>query len=323
MNFKPFYFLFVLALVTIAACQRENIDELIVNVDPITPDTIYINCDTFDLTINTTVYHDTITLTALPSKGWGPYGYSWSNGQSTQSIIVANNNTYAVTVTDLTKGCITSGQVAVDTTGSNCSSLVVALSYNSSGQLSASPSGGTLPYSYYWSFGDTTSSITPNFNGNYTVTVTDANGCVGINNYDVDVCSNFFVTMSDSIGMLFALPVGGNSPYHYHWNLGETTQSITPAFIGFYSVTVTNNNGCVFVNSINHDLTGDPCASLNVGIKWNTNQLSGYGYGGTPPYTFLWSNGDTNQTINAQTGLTYTATITDAAGCTAQNQIEL
>lgn len=112
--------------------------------------------------------------------GTAPYTYSWSNGATTQDVTVLPTATYMVTVTD-TNGCTaTASYVITEPAGM---SLTVDVTTNltcwgdSSGAISITPIGGTLPYTYSWTGGYTTEDISGLDAGTYTVTVTDSNSC--------------------------------------------------------------------------------------------------------------------------------------------------
>ncbi len=116
--------------------------------------------------------------TANPSGGAAPYSYSWNNGGTSQTISSLTAGTYSVTVTD-NNGCTATANVTV--AQPSALSVVVTgtnpTSGNNDGTATATPAGGTATYSYNWSNGGTTQTITGLAAGTYNVTVTDANNC--------------------------------------------------------------------------------------------------------------------------------------------------
>jgi hypothetical protein len=126
------------------------------------------------------------------------------------------------------------------------------------GALTATVTGGTAPYTYLWSNGETTATINGLGAGYYTVTVTDAQANAkedGMNllapePIDIKVlvqeypnkhnisCYNCFN------GSINTIPSGGVAPYTYQWEDGPTTQNRTSLGIGNYFLTITDANGC-------------------------------------------------------------------------------
>ncbi len=124
------------------------------------------------------------SIAVSPSTGTPPFQYSMDNGVNYQSSNVftgLGSGTYAIVVKDANNYILSPQNVTI----TQPAALTIYNSYiintscgTSLGSISVFPSGGTLNYNYLWSNGDTT-----NFNqnlpvGNYSVVVTDANGCV-------------------------------------------------------------------------------------------------------------------------------------------------
>ncbi|MCZ8284980.1 MAG: SprB repeat-containing protein, partial [Bacteroidia bacterium] len=118
------------------------------------------------------------------------------------------------------------------------------------GTASVTASGGATPYSYLWSNGATSASISNLSNGVYNVTVTDANGCSKVTSYNVLAggCNGLSVvatgtnatSFTSNNGMATATATGGTPPYTYLWNNGATTASISNLDVGAYIVSVTD-----------------------------------------------------------------------------------
>jgi hypothetical protein len=120
----------------------------------------------------------------------------------------------------------------------NCSTAV----------LSTLVTGGTPGFSYAWSDGSTTPSITVSTSGTYCVTVTDANGCTAVDCQNVFVASPLAVVLLQSGGCstatIGASVSGGNPAYSFNWSNGSVAPNITVATSGTYCVTVTDARGC-------------------------------------------------------------------------------
>ena len=117
------------------------------------------------------------------------------------------------------------------------------------GSIDLIPTGGATPYSYEWNDGLTLedrAGLTP---GNYTVVVTDGNGCIAVTTVTISEPASMSVTFNatpstGNDGTATAIVAGGAAPYTYQWNNGQTTQQATGLAVGTYSVFVTDTNGC-------------------------------------------------------------------------------
>ncbi|MBL7795749.1 MAG: hypothetical protein JNJ90_04520, partial [Saprospiraceae bacterium] len=256
-----------------------------------------------------------ITLEA--SAGFA--GYLWSTGETTPSISVTADDTYTVLVTDAS-GCTGTGQLAVTIPDPP----VVAVSgnpnfcANSSTALSATP--GFV--SYLWSTTETTSDITVNATGTYTVTVTDVLGCTATAALSATAqplptpqISGPAAICTNSSG---TLTVGGNFAA-YMWSTAETTPSITVNAAGNFGVTVTDVFGCTgsTAQSVSVVTQLTPTVSaLPYACNGQITLEAGAGFAG-----YLWSTGETTPSISVATDNTYTVVVTDASGCTGTGQL--
>lgn len=131
----------------------------------------------------------------------------------------------------------------------------------------------------------------------------------------------------DSTGMITAIPAGGTPNYTYLWNTGDTTATISNLAAGTYTVDVVDSSGCTAVDSftiaepsaIASAITGvDPICN---GDSSGSVDLSASG--GTPGYTYLWSNGDTTEDLSGIPAGAYSVMISDSNGCMYQDSITL
>ena len=197
---------------------------------------------------------------AFGSGGVMPYTYAWSSGETIQLITAKSAGTYTVTVTDA-NGCTDTANTTITEPAAVGASITAQTNVScnglSDGSATSSGSGGTSPYTYSWSTGATTASISSLSAGTYTVSVTDVNGCGPaidsvIITEPVTLMANASVTQNvncngGSSASVISVPTGGTSPYTYNWSSGSTTDTSNNLVAGNYSVTVTDANGCTDV----------------------------------------------------------------------------
>jgi hypothetical protein len=275
------------------------------------------------------------TATANPSGGTAPYTYLWSNNETTQTIADLTPGIYTVSVTDA-NGCSALQTLTVNTFG--CDLVATSSATNTScngsadGLASVSLTGAVNPVSYAWSNGETTQSVNSLAVGIYTVSVVDGEGCsaqLSISISEPPVLAANALAFAETAngandGSATATPSGGNPNYTYLWSNSETTQTITGLSPGTYTVVVTDDKGCtdeqtVQVSAFNCALSATINAANVRCFGGADGQATVTVNGGALPYTYLWSNGATTQTIVGLMVGTYIVVATDATGCeTAQ-----
>jgi hypothetical protein len=277
--------------------------------------------------------NSTGTASVTASSGTSPYTYSWSNGAASASISSLAANTYTVTVTDA-KGCTKTASYTVTEPAAALAASASGTNVNcfggSTGTASVAVSGGTSGYSYLWSNGATTASISGLAAGTYSVTVTDTKGCTKTASYIVtepvaalaaSATGTNVNCFGAATGSASVTASGGTSPYTYLWSNGGNTASITGLVAGTYSVTVTDAKGCTKTAS---STVTEPAAALAASASGtnvncfggSTGTASVAASGGTSPYGYSWSNGATTASIGSLAAGTYSVTVTDAKGCT-------
>gem|GEM_PF-4676876 len=250
-----------------------------------------------------------IQLTA-PS---GP-NYLWSNGMTTQSISVSVTGTYTVTVSDCCPLSVTTFNVTVyqnpaaAITGGNVSCNGSAVTLTSS--------SGT---SYAWSTGATTQSIQTSTAGTYTVTVTDTHGCTGTKSKTITSGTTPTVSISPNGPTLFcdggSVLLTSTAGASYLWSTGATTQSIYAFTQATYIVTMTNAAGCTASSSMSTTVLPNPPVTVSA------NGPTTFCEGGSVILTssssnqYLWTTGETTQSITVTTSGSYMVTGTNAYGC--------
>ena len=279
---------------------------------------------------------ETATLTASGSGGTGPYTYSWSNSLGTgESVTVdpTTTTTYTVTVTDA-NSCENTADITVIVYPQPEVDLGndVDICDGEDITITANVTGGTGPFSYLWSNNATTPSITvaPTQNTTYSVTVTDANGCEDHDDIHVTTNANLTVNVNNAeicdgqSATLTAMPVGGSGTYTYQWSNGLGTNpsiTVSPGSNMTYSVTVMDSNGCSGTGEGTVVVNPNPNADAGDDVEicaGNSTDLSASGSGGTPGYTYEWSDGlgsGPNKTVSPNSTKTYTVTVTDSKGC--------
>lgn len=271
----------------------------------------------------------TASATANTIGANGNLSYLWSNGQTTQTATGLTAGTYSVTVTD-SQGCFGSANVTLQQGGLftvNGTVQHVSCFNGNNGSVTLNVTGGTPPYNYVWSNGSTNANIGSLVAGNYTVTVSDATGCSKTQTFTINqptqLVANVTVTNGTcgNQGSATASVTGGTSPYNYLWSNGQTTQTINNLPSGNYSLTVTDAHNCTAVKSFQVTVTPPPTCIVVLTqpittLNGSDGKLTVNASAGTPPYTYLWSNGQTTQTaVNLGPGL-YSVTVTDASNCT-------
>jgi gliding motility-associated-like protein len=199
------------------------------------------------------------------------------------------------------------------------------------GTATALPAGGLAPYTFSWNTTPVqTSAIATNLAaGTYTVTVTDSLGASVNQNIAITQPAVLSATTSTSAiacyggtGTATVTATGGTAPYTYAWNTTpvQTTATATGLGTGIYTVTATDAKGCtatpaavllVAPNALTATATTGPATCLTT----PNGQAQVTVAGGTAPYTYLWSTGQTTASIGSSLAGVYTVTVTDANGC--------
>ena len=284
------------------------------------------------------------SISVSASGGTPNYTYLWDDGAG-QTTTTATNlapGDYTVTVTD-DNGCtFTTPAVTITepTALTATATKVQDVQCNGAadGSISVSASGGTPNYTYLWDdgAGQTTTTATNLAPGNYTVTVTDDNGCTfttpAVTITEPTALTATATKVQDvqcngaADGSISVSASGGTPNYTYLWDdgAGQTTTTATNLAPGDYTVTVTDDNGCTFTTPA--VTITEPTALTATATKVQDVQCNGAAdgsisvsaSGGTPNYTYLWDDG-AGQTTTTATNLApgnYTVTVTDDNGCT-------
>jgi hypothetical protein len=210
-----------------------------------------------------------------------------------------------------------SASITADTCGQN------------TGAISLTTSGGSGQIFYQWSPGGAqTSSISGLSAGNYSVQITDITGCDTTVTYVVSsVNPSFSLSTSstdESCGCdgSASVTVNGNGSFTYLWDdvNQQNTSTANDLCAGTYTVIVSDGSGCSSSATV---VVGTAPSAISVSVTSSpqtdaTNpdgSVSAFASGGTPPYSYLWSNGSTDAIVTGLSAGSYTVDVSDANGC--------
>jgi len=255
------------------------------------------------------------TLEAIGSGGDIPYAYNWFS--------VVDNNRIPLSIYTATISGIKSGIYIVEIADNSGYSVfspefylgqpeALGLNFNvknntcyggNDGQISVNVHGGIAPYNYSWDSGDATAAISGKQNGQYSVIVTDRNGCKVSGETSISSPESFHVEYETTSMSCYGLDdasiklkvSGGMAPYSYSWNNNTQDSILSHIGAGSYKVSISDANNCVFDTTF-------VIADL-LPIQANLYEMKtpvGYGYfdgsfkveitGGNPPYNAYWTN---------------------------------
>jgi len=291
-----------------------------------------------------------IHLGITGSSAYGANDWSWSKvnsmetGVGTGEIISGlSAGTYQITVTSFTGCSATFNTLLTEPNEIN----VVAQTqnyqcYDQKGAVTIIHSGGSSPYSYLWNNGSTTKNLANITLGQYTVTVTDANGCTGsagasvsgpATSFSVSTTKTDITCFGQQNGTINLSISGGQPDYSFLWSDGQGQKDLINLSTGNYVVTVTDVFGCTATASaviqqptplnvtVNTTLPDCDVGSNSSLITNGAIDISVSG--ATPPYLYVWNSGATTQDRVSLSAGNYTVTVTDAKGCQSVKEITL
>jgi len=265
--------------------------------------------------------------------GIAPYTYSWSNGTNGDSIIGLCAGNYVVTVTD-SAGITVQGNVNITSPSAVAITLTptnITCFGANNGAVLAAASGGTPGYTYNWTPGGSANPQTNLGPGSYTVVATDLNNCTAQAAWTAIEPTPVTATISattdvacfgGSNGTAAVIAGGGTPPYTYNWSgSGSGTASVTNLSAGTFAVTVSDVNLCTATATFTINQP-TPLVAAVVSITNATCNGAANGAvdiavsGGSPAYSFSWSNGVQSQNLSAVAASAYQVTVTDTRSCT-------
>ena len=212
----------------------------------------------------------------------------------------------------------------------------VSCNGGNNGSATATPQGGTGPFTYNWSNGATTSTVNNLSAGSYSVTVSDGGSCNIVSSVTIAQPNAISLNLQPTAaaggnnGAVNLTVSGGTAPYSYSWSNGSSSQDISGLAPGTYSVTVTDNNNCSNSGSVQVIDATQGCNGTSVrltidfdnypgDISWNLTNASGATVASGGNYT---TAGGTYTEIFCLPDGCYDFQISDSYGdglCTAYN----
>lgn len=253
---------------------------------------------------------DYATLTAA-----GAHSYHWSNGYNTTTINVSTAGNYTVVGTSAA-GCSSTFSVNVSVTPLPVITIMGETDFCAGDSTSLTATGGDL---YSWSTGVTSATIHVSTAGSYRVTASTSNGCTS--SASVTVSQNqptpVFITGDTIICAETGSELTVTPGASYSWSSGDTSQTLYVTNPGVYSVTVTDNNGCLsYATKTVSDME-------QVTISGNTTICSGQStiLSATGEGSFVWSNGENGSFVTVTDPGTYTITASMLNGCISSDSV--
>ncbi|HLP51569.1 MAG TPA: T9SS type A sorting domain-containing protein [Chitinophagales bacterium] len=286
---------------------------------------------------NVSCYGPNGSIAIAATGGTPPFQYKLNNGPYQFNNVFGGlwPGNYMVVVKDNAGDTITLHPLITGPTAPLQIGVVVAPDTSATygnGSLSASAAGGTPPYFFEWSTGESTDNTVPKQPGNYCLTVTDAancsfDTCVTVTNgtvpyqvwTDVTDASCHYATD----GAISIITFGGNAPFEYKLNNGsyQSSNVFSNLSPGLYTITVKDQQNQIMVIQAGIISPNPMFVSAGVNPASTTTAQDGFiissVVNGQAPFSFIWSNTDPTQNIFNLLRGNYTLTVTDQAGCTA------
>jgi gliding motility-associated-like protein len=277
------------------------------------------------------------TISVTTVGGTGEIGIYWNQLSTAEPTVSAlSAGVYTAISTDAI-GCRDTLSVTItepDSLHITLNSSNVKCFGGSDGWIEASVTGGTQPYAYNWSSGNSLSGLNSSLEvGFYELVLTDINGCQQSASANIGQPQSLSMLINSSPvrcyggtdGRLTAQITGGVAPYQCIWNNGSTRLINDSLAAGTYTITTTDSNGCV-VGGLGTIRQPEPLQAYIGGntsvCKGNSIRLQAAGSGGTGSYSFLWQDNSMAESISLipDSTTTFSVNVRDSNGCADQVQ---
>lgn len=282
------------------------------------------------------------TAIVTPVGGTSGYTFLWNDlaGTTDSTANGLCTGSYQVEVTDA-NGCVDTSEVTIRDTSVFTISITDTIHASCfgkcDGEAIVTPSLGTLPYDYAWTDpGLTTDSLVDSLcAGNVSVTVTDGEGCIRFANVTIQEPNSINSTpmftspscFGDTNAVVWVDVTGGTAPYMHSWDTTSVNDTVYNVGIGTYTDTITDGNGCFdtvqvtvtepLVLGVNIDSSNVVCNGNGDGSAWSVPS------GGTSPYSYVWNNLETTDTIQNLAPGNYMVVVSDFNGCTDSDSVAI
>jgi gliding motility-associated-like protein len=273
----------------------------------------------------------------VESGGTAPFEYLWETNlgkQPTSKVIGLSPGIHRVTATDA-RGCTVSGPIFINAPqkiGISITTTSLKCYGENNATIDVALNGGTSPYQYKWSNGDTLPSLKSLAAGSYFLTATDKNNCLFLDTITIQSPDSLKIVKQnrqhircygETNGRVEIEASGGNGAYQYLWSNNNTSRLLDNIGAGIYTITVSDGNACIKKDSVQilqPDSLSVATTVDNLDCKNpNSGKITVVAQGGSPPYAYTWqgaNNFTSTDTIieNLPLGI-YTLTLTDSKAC--------
>ena len=296
------------------------------------------------------------SITATISGSLPPYDILWSNDPSQNALSQSNlyAGQYLVQFTDL-NGCVKTDSIELFQPQELSSTVSSFFDYNGyeiscyeadDGQIDLTVFGGVQPYQYLWNNGYSDEDPNSLTSGYYSVSFNDLNNCINQNDITLNEPNPFTTSLTQSDyngyniscyngmdGWIDISVSGSVPPYTYIWSNNDATEDINGLTANSYSVEIKDLNLCSSFLSVNLSQPSELIPEITSLTNFSGYDISCNGFndgsvftsysGSVPPYSILWNNGLTSDTITDLTASLNSVIITDLNNCQATDSIML
>ncbi len=278
-------------------------------------------------------------ISAKANGGAGTLNYSWEEVSTSaflfgQTITNLSADSYNLTVTDSTNCQALANYQVLDAAALTIDSLTISAPTcygvnNGTGAIYAHGGTGNLNYNWNGTAADTTALLNNIGTGPLTITILDGNNCIVKDSAFVTQPPQIVINVLNQVnvlcnaganGSITISTSGGVAGYTYLWNNYQTGPTDTALAAGAVTVTVTDSHACTVSQTFNitqtSTLVANPLETDNKCFSAADGLIDANITGGSPPYSFMWSDSQSTQIAHALPAGTYTCTVTDYDGCT-------